>query len=98
MNCHGPTATQGTFLGIQHTPEQTAGFSDQELVDIIVNGIIPGGWYYNPAIIPYAYWQYFHKWRDLTPEQQRGIVVYLRSLTPTSQGAKVDFGGALAGP
>ena len=93
-NCHGPTATMGIFKGIDHTPEQTAGFSDQELTDIIVNGIIPDGGYYDPSIIPLQYWQFFHKWRDLTPAQQKGIIVYLRSLTPVPQSGMTDFGGA----
>jgi hypothetical protein len=92
-NCHGPTATAGAFQGIEHTPEQTAGFNDQELTDIIVNGIIPDGGYYDNTIIPYQYWQFFHKWRDLTPAQQKGMIVYLRSLTPTPQSGKFDFGG-----
>jgi hypothetical protein len=95
-NCHGPTATTGIFQGVEHTPEQTAGFSDQELIDIVVNGIIPDGGTYDSTIIPYQYWQYFHKWRDLTPAQQTGIVVYLRSLTPAPQDGKTDFGGAFA--
>lgn len=93
-NCHGATATGGAFQGIEHTPEQTAGFSDDELIDIIVHGIIPDGGYYDPSIIPQQYWQFFHKWADLTPAQQKGMVVYLRSLTPTAQNGKADFGGA----
>jgi hypothetical protein len=96
-NCHGATATGGIFQGIEHTPQQTAGFSDQQLIDIIVNGIIPDGGYFDESIIPYQYWQYFHKWRDLTPEQQTGMVCYLRSLTPAAQTGKVDFGGAFGG-
>lgn len=95
-NCHGPTATTGIFQGVEHTPEQTAGFSDQQLIDIVVNGIIPDGGTYDSTIIPYEYWQFFHKWRDLTPAQQTGIVVYLRSLTPAPQDGKTDFGGAFA--
>jgi hypothetical protein len=92
-NCHGPTATGGVFQGIEHTPEQTAGFSDQELTDIIVNGIIPDGGYYDSTIIPYRFWTFFHRWTDMTPQQQKGIIVYLRSLEPTPQSGKFDFGG-----
>ena len=92
-NCHGPTATMGIFNGIEHTPEQTAGFSDQELTDIIVNGIIPDGGYYAANIIPYQFWHIFHKWRDLTPDQQKGMVCYLRSLTPKQQDGHLDFNG-----
>jgi hypothetical protein len=95
-NCHGPTATAGMFQGIDWTPGQTAGFTDQQLIDIVVNGTIPDGGYYDSTIIPYQYWQVFHRWRDLTPEQQTGVVVYLRSLTPVPQSGKVDFGGAFA--
>jgi hypothetical protein len=93
-NCHGPTATGGVFQGIEHTPEQTAGFSDDQLTDIIVHGIIPDGGYYDTTIIPYQYWKFFHKWSDMTPAQQKGIIVYLRSLTPVPQSGKTDFGGA----
>jgi hypothetical protein len=96
-NCHGPTATMSIFKGIEHTPEQTAGFSDQELIDIVVNGIIPDGGYYDTTIIPYRFWQIFHKWRDITPDQQKGIVTYLRSLTPAPQTGKFDFGGIMPG-
>jgi hypothetical protein len=92
-NCHGPTSNAGTFEGIAWTPEQTAGFTDQQLVDIIVNGIIPDGGYYDSTTIPYAYWQYFHRWSDLTPAQERGIVAYLRTLAPEPQNGKIDFGG-----
>ena len=94
-NCHGPGSSAGIFEGIDWTPEQTAGFSDQQLVDIIVNGIIPDGGYYDSTIISYQYWQFFHRWRDLTPDQQTGIVVYLRSLVSAPQSGMVDFGGAL---
>ena len=95
-NCHGPTATMQIFKGIEHTPEQTAGFSDQQLIDIVVNGIIPDGGYYDQSIIPYQFWQFFHKWKDIsTPDQQKAIVVYLRSLTPAKQDGKFDFGGIM---
>jgi hypothetical protein len=95
-NCHGPGSNAGIFEGIDWTPEQAAGFTDQQLVDIIVNGVIPDGRYYDSTTIPYSYWQYFHRWSDLTPEQQTGIVVYLRNLTPEPQSGMVDFGGAFA--
>jgi hypothetical protein len=93
--CHGVTATTNLFRGIEHTPEQTAGFSDQELTDIIVNGIIPDGGYYDPSILPYRFWQFFHKWRDMTPDQVKGIVCYLRSLEPAKQDGHLDFNGIM---
>jgi len=96
-NCHGPTATGGIFTGVEHTPEQTAGFSDEDLTNIIVNGIIPDGGYYNSSVVPYFIWQLFHKWRDMTPDQVAGMVTYLRSLTPAPAGGKFDFGGRMPG-
>ena len=111
-NCHGPTATNGIFNDVSHTPEQTGGFSDQELIDIIVNGIIPDGGYFDPAVMragcdggttlgpsmgqcglrAYARWQSIHKWSDITPAQQPGIVCYLRSLQPQPQNGVPGFG------
>ena len=111
-NCHGPTATNGPFNDVSHTPEQTGGFSDQDLIDIVVNGIVPDGGYIDPnVIIPdasadptgatqakaYARWQSFHRWSDITPDEQPGIVVYLRSLTPSAQGGTSNFGGGFGG-
>jgi hypothetical protein len=97
-NCHGPTATTGMFRGVEHTPEQTAGFSDSQLIDIITKGIIPDGGTYDPTILPYMYWQFFHRWADLSSDEQIGMVGYLRSLTPESQGGKFDFGGIMPPP
>jgi hypothetical protein len=92
-NCHGPTATGGVFQGIEHTPEQTGGFSDEDLTNIIVNGLIPDGGYYDSTIIPYMFWTFFHRWTDMSPEVQKGIIVYLRALPPSPQSGKFDFNG-----
>jgi hypothetical protein len=105
-SCHGPTATNGPFNDVAHTPEQTGGFSDQELIDIVVNGTVPDGGYFDPNVIlpdasgdpvrtarAYGIWQRFHKWTDITPDQQKGIVVYLRSITPAPQDGTSNFGG-----
>lgn len=92
--CHGPTPTAGFFSGVQHTPEQTAGFTDQQLVDIFVNGVVDDGGPYDPSILPYEYWRLFHTWADIsTPEAQKGMVVYLRSLTPAVEQGGLNFGG-----
>ncbi len=91
--CHGSNPTGGFFTGVQHTPEQTGGFSDQQLIEIITTGTVPEGGAFNPEIIPYAYWQAFHTWKDInTPELQKGIVVYLRSLTPEPNQGGLNFG------
>ncbi|MHB8418614.1 MAG: hypothetical protein ACYDCL_11090 [Myxococcales bacterium] len=39
--CHGATAT-GPFQDVAHTPQQTGGFSDSDLDNIIRNGQVPG--------------------------------------------------------
>jgi hypothetical protein len=92
-NCHGDTATNGAFKTVSHTPTQTGGFSDAELIEIFMHGTVPTGGYFDEMIISYRTWQGFHHW-DMTPEQAKGVVVYLRSLTPQSQmGMRGDFGG-----
>lgn len=91
--CHGANATGGFFQGVLHTPEQTAGFSDQDLVNIFVNGTVVDGGAFNPNIIPYNFWQAFHTWSDIsTPEEQKGMVVYLRSLAPAEEEGGLNFG------
>jgi hypothetical protein len=49
--CHGPTATEFIFKDVEHTPEQTGGFSDQDLQNIILNGEVPDGGYFDPAVL-----------------------------------------------
>jgi hypothetical protein len=91
-SCHGVTAVNSIFVDVAHTPEQTGGFSDEDLINIVVNGIVPDGGYFDRTIVPYAGWQYFHRWSDIGPDKQKGIVAYLRSLTPSPQKGSVNFG------
>jgi hypothetical protein len=100
-SCHGVTATTGPYRDVSHTPEQTGGFSDTDLIGIITQGIIPDGGYFDPSVIiatcdaggptaacyatAYDRWHSFHQWSDITPDQYAGIVVYLRSLEPMAQ-------------
>jgi len=49
--CHGPTATNFAFKDVQHTPEQTGGFSDDDLKNIILNAQIPDGGYFDPSVL-----------------------------------------------
>jgi len=51
-NCHGPTAiaTNVPFHDVEHTPEQTGGFSDTDLASIIVDGVVPDGGFFDPAV------------------------------------------------
>jgi hypothetical protein len=88
--CHGSTPTAGFFAGVQHTPEQTGGFSDQALVDIFVRGTDPT---FDTSYLPYEYWHVFHTWTDIaTPEQQKAMIVYLRSLAPAPEDGGINFG------
>ena len=104
-NCHGPTASNGIFNDVSHTPEQTGGFSDTNLANIILNGEVPDGGYFNPSVIitgcdggacaaqAYARWSAFHRWTDITTDELPGIICYLRSLTPAPQNGTSNFGG-----
>ncbi len=91
-NCHGALATNQIYTDVSHTPEQTGGFSDSDLVNIIVHGQFPDGGYFDDTIVRYAVWQNFHRWADITGDRQRGIITYLRSLTPADQKGSVNFG------
>jgi hypothetical protein len=111
-NCHGPTATTGPYRDVSHTPEQTGGFSDDDLIQIITKGEIPDGGYFDPSVIiatcdggatctknAMTVWHGFHQWVDITSDQYPGIVVYLRSLQPEQQnGSPANFGGGGRGP
>jgi hypothetical protein len=105
-NCHGPTATMGPFKDVSHTPEQTGGFSDTDLQNIILNGQIPDGGYFDPTVInsncdggatctaaAYNEWSTFHRWTDITADELPGVICYLRSLTPETQNGSSNFGG-----
>jgi hypothetical protein len=92
-SCHGDTATNGPFRTVSHTPQQTGGFSDAELIKIFTEGVLPPNAYFDETIVPRQQWSFFHRW-GMTPEQAKGMVVYLRSLVPQSQkGMRGDFGG-----
>jgi hypothetical protein len=96
-SCHGETATSGFLNDVAHTPEQTGGFSDDDLVNIIVHGVVPDGGYFDPNIISMTMWHSIHQWADIMPDQYRGMVVYLRSLTPVPQMGHVNLGGFIGG-
>jgi hypothetical protein len=89
--CHGDNAN-GPYKDVAHTPEQTGGFSDQELVDIFTNANVPDGGYFDDQIVNYQRWQTFHHW-TMTPDESKGVVVYLRGLTPENQNGSSNFGG-----
>jgi hypothetical protein len=84
-NCHGGSAMA---LSVEHTPQQTGGYSDQDLINIFTMGMKPpvANW---RSGIPMFIYTMLHTW-SATPDEQKGLVVYLRSLTPMTQG-EIDF-------
>jgi hypothetical protein len=94
-NCHGPTASN-VFKTVSHTPEQTGGFSDDELRGIFMNATLPAGGYFDANVVPLQFWQGFHKW-TMTDEEAQGIIVYLRALTPEAQTGSLNFAGRFDG-
>jgi hypothetical protein len=91
-SCHGETAMNGPFTDVSHTPEQTGGFSDDDIINIVINGTFPANAHFDWSIVTYPAWQNFHRWADIMPDQQKGIITYLRSLTPVVQKGSVNFG------
>jgi hypothetical protein len=83
-NCHGTTLTD-----VEHTPAQIGGYTDAEVITIFTEGKKPAG--VPNRVIPFEQWSPIHKW-TMTEEEKQGIVTYLRSLEPQSQGT-LDFGG-----
>jgi hypothetical protein len=91
-NCHGDTATANQYRTVSHTPEQTGGFSDEDLLNIFTKGMVPIGGYFDTSVVQYSTWRQFHNWQ-MSPQESKGIIVYLRSLTPQAQtGKRGDFG------
>jgi len=88
-NCHGAGADKGSG-DVEHTPTQTAGYSDEELITIFTKGQKPAG-VPQRVMMDKARWSKLHQWQ-MDEYAVKGIVVYLRSLEPKSQG-DVDFGG-----
>lgn len=88
-NCHGDGADKGSG-DVEHTPTQTAGYSDEQLITIFTKGQKPAG-VPQRVMMDKARWSKLHQWQ-MDEYAVKGIVVYLRSLEPKSQG-EVDFGG-----
>ena len=86
-NCHSATATA---LDVEHTPQQTGGYSDDDLISIFTMGLKPAGAKFHTPF-PETLYMRFHTW-DATDDEKLGLITYLRSLTPKSQGP-LDFQG-----
>lgn len=82
-NCHSSGAK---YFEIQHTPNQIGDLSDDVLIQIFTTGMKPDGVPYHilPPDLEHLYSE-FHTW-DATDEERKGLIVYLRSLTPMGQG------------
>lgn len=93
--CH----TEGAdSFQVQHTPTQAARFSDEDLIRIFTEGRKPEGVGFR--VLPLDFqplYGYFHTW-DTTEAEVRGMVAYLRSLTPKGQGDILLPDGNLAFP
>jgi hypothetical protein len=87
-NCHNGQQD------VEHTPTQTGGFSDSELINIITRGMKPPG--IEQRILAADRFMRIHQW-VMTDDEQEGLVVYLRALTPKSQGPYLDWGGRTGG-
>lgn len=86
-NCHGAGAMA---LDVEHTPQQTGGYSDDALVKIFTMGMKPPGATFHTPFPEFLY-ERFHTW-DASKAEQKGLIVYLRSLEPKTQGP-LDFMG-----
>ena len=84
-NCHGAGAMA---LDVEHTPQQTGGYSDDELISIFTKGMKPARATFHTPFPEFLY-QRFHTW-DASAAEEKGLVVYLRSLEPKTQGP-LDF-------
>lgn len=88
ISCHSSNAK---YFEIQHTPTQAARFSDEQLKTIMTMGMKPEGIGFRvlPAMLGdksnTELYAEFHAWGG-SDEELKGLIVYLRSLTPTGQG------------
>lgn len=92
VQCHGAVPKNQYFQSVPNTPEQAGGFSDEQLIGIFTNGMVPDGGYFDNSIISPLSFSIFHRWKDVQGPEQQAIIVYLRSLTPVHEGAG-NFGG-----
>jgi hypothetical protein len=90
-NCHNSM----NAFSVEHTPTQTAGYSNEDLVNIFTTGAKPAGGTFNSpflrnAPMPDCIYKAFHTW-EMTDDEKKGIVWKLRSIAPKVQ-EEIDFG------
>lgn len=88
-NCHGGAGGDDS-KDVEHTPMQTAGYSDAQLIAVFTKGQKPSG-VPQRVMMNKERWSKMHQWQ-MDEFAVKGLVVYLRALEPKSQGP-VDFGG-----
>ena len=80
-NCHNNMGG----LVVEHSPTQTAGYSDDELIEIFTNALKPSAGFNSPLLrtspMPDCIYRNFHTWQ-IDEDTKRGIVWKLRSITP----------------
>ena len=79
---------------MEHTPTQTAGYADDQLIAIFTAGQKPAGYQFNSPLLkmlpqPDCVYSMFHTW-TIDDETKRGIVLKLRSIEPKKQ-AQLDL-------
>jgi len=89
--CHNNMGGSALALTVEHTPLQTGGYSDEDLIQIFTQGQKPMGAKFNSPILNMFPEQFatmiyttLHTW-EIPPEVERGIVYKLRSITPKKQ-------------
>jgi hypothetical protein len=100
-SCHG---VGPNYLDVVHTPQQTAGFSDAWFAGLFTMGHRLRSNEPNPTVslcaphewsildgVPIGVLRQFHTW-DVSQDEIAGLLLYLRSLAPMTQGL-LDFGG-----
>jgi hypothetical protein len=89
-NCHD----NSSGITVEHTPAQTAGYSDDDLVQIFTMGKKPAGYMFTSNILKYVpmpdcVYATFHTW-DIDDMTKKGIVWKLRSIKPMKAAPPPD--------
>jgi hypothetical protein len=94
-NCH---TTGAKYFEIQHTPTQAARLSNEDLTTILTTGMKPEGVDFRvlPEDFQHLYVG-FHTW-EASEEDLLGLIVYMRSLTPTGMGDVLLPDGTFGAP
>jgi len=91
LGCHDPDHPVPVFRASSPSPMQMGGSSDDALMAVFRDGVIPAEDYYL-SYVPQETWRVFHRW-TVTDEEALGLVVYQRSLPPKVMSPVADFRG-----